>query len=187
MGFFDNMDDRPIRNRTWGESEIVGDVAPDAESIVFGVLLIGGSPTWIDDVRLEDAGAVPATSREPARPLEGRGLDNLVALTRLLGYVRHFHPSDAAASTDWDATAMSGVREVESAKDPADLAQRLEKLFRPLGPTVRVFPTGTAPSIPDDLKMTDKGQRSSPGIISATATIRTGSSRSIQAVVSVGS
>jgi hypothetical protein len=154
MGFFDNMDDRPVRNRAWGEAEIVGDVAPDAESLVFGILVLGGSPAWIDDIRLEDAGAVPATSKEPARPLTGRGLDNLVAFTRLLGYVRHFHPSDAAASADWDATAVAGVRAVESAKDPADLAQRLERLFCPLGPTVRVFPTGGAPPIPDDLKPT---------------------------------
>ena len=29
-GFFDNMDDRPVRQRDWGEAEIVGDVAPDA-------------------------------------------------------------------------------------------------------------------------------------------------------------
>ena len=152
MGFFDNMNDRPIRNRAWGESEIVGDVAPDAETIVFGVLLLGGSPAWIDDVRLEDVGAMVATANEPARPLSGRALDNLVAFTRLLGYVRHFHPSDQVASADWDATAVEGVRAIESAKDPADLARRLETLFRPLGPTVRVFPTGAELSSPDDLK-----------------------------------
>ncbi len=158
MGFFDNMGDRPVRNRAWGEAEIVGDVALDAEKIVFGVLVFGVSPVWIDDVRLEDAGAVPATAKEPARPLSGRALDNLVAFTRLLGYVRHFHPSDEAASADWDATAVAGVRAIESAKDPADLAQRLERLFRPLGPTIRVFPTGTAPSAPADLKPSEKAR-----------------------------
>ncbi len=158
MGFFDNMDDRPVRNRAWGESEIEGDVALDAEKIVFGVLVFGGGPTWIDDVRLEDAGPVLATPKEPARPLSGRGLDNLVAFTRLLGYVRHFHPSDEAASTDWDAMAVAAVRAIESAKDPADLARRLETLFRPLGPTIRVFPTGAAPSTPDDLKSSEKAR-----------------------------
>jgi C-terminal processing protease CtpA/Prc len=158
MGFFDNMDDRPVRNRAWGEYEIVGEVAPDAESIVFGALILGGAPAWIDDIRLEDAGAVPAASKEPARPLSGRGLDNLVAFTRLLGYVRHFHPSDAVDAADWDATAVAGVREVEPATDPKDLAHRLEQFFRPLGSTVRVFPTGSAPPIPDELKTTDKAK-----------------------------
>lgn len=37
-------------------------------------------------------------ANEPPRPLTARGLENLVAFTRLLGYVRHFHPGDQAAA-----------------------------------------------------------------------------------------
>src|SRR5436190_268163 len=33
---------------------------------------------------------------DPARPLTERDLANLTAFARLLGYVRHFHPSDQA-------------------------------------------------------------------------------------------
>src|SRR5215210_5836999 len=91
------------------------------------------------------------TRNEPPRPLEGRGLDNLVAFTRLLGYVRYFHPSDAAAETDWDAFAIQGVKAVEGASSPEDLARRLEELFRPIAPTVRVFPMGKAPEMPLEL------------------------------------
>jgi C-terminal processing protease CtpA/Prc len=158
MGFFDNMDDRPVRSKAWVESTIVGDVAPDAEGIVFGILLFGDGPAWVDDIRLEVTGAVPPTPKEPARPLAGRGLENLIAFTRLLGHVRHFHPSDAAASADWDAAAVAGVVEVEPAKDPADLARRLEGLFRPVGPTIRVFPTGSTCPIPDELKTSAKAK-----------------------------
>ena len=87
-----------------------------------------------------------------AQPLEGRGLDNLAAFTRLLGYVRYFHPSDAAAETDWNAFAIHGVKEVEGAGSPEELARRLQDLFGPVAPTVQVFATGQAPELPAELK-----------------------------------
>lgn len=93
--------------------------------------------------------AVPGD--EPARPLQGRGLDNLVAFSRLLGYVRYFHPSDAAAGADWNALAIHGVRQVEPAASPEELARRLQDVFAPVAPTVRVFPTGKAPATPAGL------------------------------------
>jgi len=77
---------------------------------------------------------VPVPVQEPPRPLDDRGLDNLVAFSRLLGYVRHFHPSDASAAADWEQVATDGVRAVESAPDPQHLAPRLDSLFRPLAP-----------------------------------------------------
>jgi hypothetical protein len=89
---------------------------------------------------------------EPARPLSERGLDNLVAFTRLLGDVRYFHPSDEAAAADWGSFAVAGVQRVETAPDAEALARTLEDLFRPLAPTVRVFPTGHQPPLPDALK-----------------------------------
>ena len=70
----------------------------------------------------------PDTGDETARPLEGRGLQNLIAFTRLLGYVRYFHPSDGAAAADWDSIAIDGVRTVEQARDAPDLAKALEQM-----------------------------------------------------------
>jgi len=145
VGFFDNMGDRPIADATWRDYEIVGDVAEDAEGIALGLLLIGNGRAWLDAVRLEIVGKV-GEGNEPARPLEERGLDNLIAFGRLLGYVRYFHPSDQAAATDWDRFAIDGVRAVEAAKDPAALARILERVFRPIAPSVRIFPTGKPPT-----------------------------------------
>ena len=60
--------------------------------------------------------AVPASAAAgdvPPRPLTSQGLTNLTALTRLIGYVRFFHPSDQVAglaNADWDALAMAGVQ-----------------------------------------------------------------------------
>lgn len=89
---------------------------------------------------------------EPSRPLTRQGLDNLVAFTRLLGYVRHFYPGDEAAATNWDAFAVEGIRIAETAETPADLAHKLETLFHPVAPLVRVFPGKQNPVMPPELK-----------------------------------
>lgn len=144
MGFFNNMDDRPIRSGAWQYYEIIGDIDDDATVVNIGMMLIGKGKAWLDDVSLVDLGK-PVTLAEPARPLTRRGLENLTAFTRLLGYVRHFHPSDEALATDWDVFTVEGVRIAEGAKDASDLALKLETFFRPVAPSLRVFPTGKRP------------------------------------------
>jgi C-terminal processing protease CtpA/Prc/ABC-type transport system involved in multi-copper enzyme maturation permease subunit len=140
-GFFDNMGDRPIRESKWRDYEIVGDVAKDAESIAMGLMLLGDGKAWLDAVTVESIGKT-GEGNEPPRPLKKRGLENLVALARLLGYVRYFHPSDEAAATDWNTFAIDGVRAAENARDPIELKNVLEQLLRPIAPSVRIFLTG---------------------------------------------
>lgn len=89
-------------------------------------------------------GTTPAQTMGVASPHD-RPLENLVAFTRLLGYLRHFHPSDEAAAADWEGFAIRGVRAVEGAQDADDLVQRLQALFQPMAPTVRIFRTGEQP------------------------------------------
>lgn len=93
------------------------------------------------------AAAFAATGDVPPRPLTAQGLTNLTALTRLIGYVRFFHPSDQVAglaNADWDALAMAGVERVEAARDPRELAAALSGLFTGIAPTVRVLPFSTS-------------------------------------------
>lgn len=146
-GFFNNMSDRPITSSSWAFYEITGDVANDAESINVGCMLVGVGKAYIDaaSIQLSDTQDTPL---EKPRALTPKGLENLVAFTKLYGYVRHFHPSDAVEKADWNAYAMAGIPAVEEASSPADLAARLQKFFAPLAPTVRVFPTGARPATP---------------------------------------
>jgi len=148
QGFFDNMGNRPITSSSWAFYEIAGTVAEDAENITFGLLLAGGGSAYLDAVSLEIGDATPTEPVDPPKALTDRGLQNLVAFTKLYGYIRHFHPSDAVEKADWDAYAMAGVKAAEDAKDPADLAQRLQTLFAPIAPSVRVFVTGNKPTTP---------------------------------------
>jgi C-terminal processing protease CtpA/Prc len=101
-------------------------------AILLGWLLLGPVPP-----------ASAAAGDVPPRPLTSQGLTNLTALTRLIGYVRFFHPSDQAAglaNADWDALAMAGVERVEAARDPRELAAALSTLLPEIAPTVRVLP-----------------------------------------------
>ncbi|HYE03305.1 MAG TPA: S41 family peptidase [Phycisphaerales bacterium] len=162
VGFFDNMSDRPIQGPPdWNRYEIVGDVAPDAQTINLGVLLVG-APTaaklgvrparaYIDDVWFEVLGETPTTDRAPA-PLSERGLENLTALARLVGYVRFFHPTDAVAATDWDAFTIAAIEQVEPAGSAAELRDALRRLFEPIAPLMVIAteqeplaPPGAAP------------------------------------------
>jgi hypothetical protein len=144
--FLDNMDDRPITSQEWRHYEIVADVPKEAARILFGAYLTGVGRAWLDDGSFE---VVPRTETtvapEAPKAISRRGVVNLLAFARLFGYVRHFHPSDEAAGTDWEAFAIAGVRAVESSPDGAVLTQRLAELFRPIAPSIIVIPSGTAP------------------------------------------
>jgi hypothetical protein len=143
-GHSDDMADRTIRHKEWKEHHVVIDVAADAERLEVGFLLTSPGKAWFDDAALEVIGRAGA-GNEPPRPLAGRGRDNLVALARLLGVVRYFHPSDGVAAADWGRFAVEAIPVVEPARSPEDLAARLTELFAPLAPAVQVFPVGQAP------------------------------------------
>jgi hypothetical protein len=154
-GFFDDMADRPIDSSRWQVYEIVGDVAADATRIGLGLTVHGDGRAWIDAGAFDLLG--PAGAGEaPPRPLTERALTSLVAFARLLGYVRYFHPSDQAAAADWGAFAAAAVAELDlsgppppAQRDGAGLAAALQRLFVPLAPTLRVYPTGSRPPAPD--------------------------------------
>lgn len=101
---------------------------------------------------LSTAPALAAPGIEPPRPLTEQGIQNLTAFTRLLGYIRFFHPSDQAAAADWNQIAIAGVQDLERAANPDDLAWRLEDFFRPVAPTLRVYRDGERPALPEELR-----------------------------------
>jgi hypothetical protein len=150
-GAFDNMSNRPITAQAWADYSITVDVAGDAQRITLGLMTYDGATAWWDNVRVEVLGEFQ-TLTEPPRPLSETGLSNLVAFTRLLGYVRYFHPSDRAGANDWLPFIVAALPQVEGADGPAALATRLEAVFRPVAPTVRVFETGKEPAWPPELQ-----------------------------------
>jgi C-terminal processing protease CtpA/Prc len=146
MGFFDNMMARPITQTDWQHYQIDGFIHPDAEKIYVGLLVYSGKAVF-DDVTLEVTGEFPPVQEEPARPMTDPGLANLTAFTRLYGIVRHFHPSDESGNADWNRFVIDGVRRVEAAGTPGELAALLQRTFEPVAPSVMVY-AGADPPLP---------------------------------------
>lgn len=78
-------------------------------------------------------------------PEPSREVQSLRAFAKMYGYARFFHPSDEAASIDWDRFAVLGVIRIREVSSPEDLLPAMERLFLPLAPTVQIYPTGHAP------------------------------------------
>lgn len=73
---------------------------------------------------------------------------NLVAFARLYGYVRFFHPTDAAHDADWRGLAVLGVEEVRDAQNVGELRERLDALLTPLAPSMQLWVHGDTPPAP---------------------------------------
>ena len=72
------------------------------------------------------------------RPLSARALDNLVAFTRLTGYVRFFYPGDSVLTMNWDEFVVRGVRAAEMAPTTDSLVKTLRVLFARVAPEVQI-------------------------------------------------
>lgn len=92
FGFFDNMQDRPVRDTTWREYVIEGPIASDAIRIAFGALSVGAMSADVDaiDISVRTGGGawtplvIPDANFE-ASPDGGRsawGQSSLVGVTR---------------------------------------------------------------------------------------------------------
>ncbi len=149
--YFDNMSDRPIRSSEWAYYAIEAPVASDVSNVVFGVFLATPGEVWFDDVTLDVIGELRSEPAEEPRPLSDEGIENIAAFAKLAGYIRYFHPSDQAAEADWDTFLINGVRRIESAGSPQDLAGELQSIFDPLAPTVRVHVEGANVPTPPEL------------------------------------
>jgi C-terminal processing protease CtpA/Prc len=79
IGFFDNMDDRPITGGTWQRYQVQGKVDDDAILISFGGMVKGAGKAWIDDFRVEVEG--PPGTWSPL-PLDNAGFEAQVADAR---------------------------------------------------------------------------------------------------------
>ncbi|MBI4877080.1 MAG: hypothetical protein HY822_20785 [Acidobacteria bacterium] len=124
----------------------------DSAQIYFGVIIHGSGRVWVDDVTLETTGQVRVDAPEPARPLSDTGLANLVAFAKVFGYARHFNPSDQVAAADWETIAAEGARLAEEAVNRQELAERIQSVFNPIAPTIRIYPEGSRPELPAELR-----------------------------------
>jgi erythromycin esterase len=157
MGFFDNMQDRPVRpnpagsNKGWAVYEIAGPVDPAATQIYFGVLVQGKARAWIDQASLSaeappglDPQARPTFSalyqRLDAAQSSGGRLDDLLALALptatvsgagfrvpLADFFREQHQQLATSATT--ATVHTELLSLTVSGDEATVATRTDALL----------------------------------------------------------
>lgn len=65
-------------------------------------------------------------------------VNNLEAFAKLYGYIKYFHPSDEAASVDWNKLAVYGSNAVLAAKSEKDLVVALNQIFKPVASSVLI-------------------------------------------------
>lgn len=110
--------------------------------VAVGLVLLAGALTltytYRDALGLSEAGTAEQ-------------VENLHVFATLYGYVRYFHPSDAAADTDWETFATYGAQKVKDATSQAELRSDLETLFKPIAPTVQLYRTDDEPPSPADV------------------------------------
>lgn len=63
--------------------------------------------------------------------------DYLYSFAKTYGYVKYFHPSDEAFDIDWNRFAVYGTTEVMKCRSTNELIQTLNKLFKPIAPSIK--------------------------------------------------
>jgi C-terminal processing protease CtpA/Prc len=66
-------------------------------------------------------------------------IHNLRVFAKLYGYVRFFHPSDEASRINWQKFAIYGAEKVKNVKTNQELKVVLQKLFKPIAPTIQIL------------------------------------------------
>lgn len=75
-----------------------------------------------------------------------REVKNLIAFSKIYGYVKYFHPSDEAREINWDKFAIHGVKTVKNARNQKELKESLDSLFSPVAPTLSISPDAPSKS-----------------------------------------
>lgn len=68
-----------------------------------------------------------------------KSLEYHKTFAKAYGYVKYFHPSDEAASIDWDKFAIYGASQVEKCESDEEFLEALKTLFEPIAPSVKFY------------------------------------------------
>lgn len=128
----------------WQPLQLAVDIPADARNLGVWFSQTDAGEVRLDDLRFAVVGAA-GEGDLPPRPITPRGLSNLMALARLYGAIRYFHPSVEAAQADWDRLLIEAIEPVEQARDARELAERLTAVFQPVAPSATIAAGERAP------------------------------------------
>lgn len=137
-GFFDWMQDNPIRTKEWSYFEIAGLVDEDANEMNFGLLLMGNGKAWIDKASITFF-MKELPNYDSAYDISKKSLENLSALFKLFGFVRFFYPNDEYSAMDWEQFLLKAIPFIEKSNTSDELLSNLKKLFSPIAPELIIY------------------------------------------------
>ena len=124
-GFFDNMQDRPIDSPAWRMYEITGEVAEDANAVVYGALLAGAGRMWVDSVTIEVLAPPDTADLPPPSPAA------LAYLESALGIMEH--NSVNRSHVDWPALRSRARARIAGAERPDQTYGAIRQALTELG------------------------------------------------------
>lgn len=143
-GAFVQMEDNPIVSNEWHFYEVKATIDEYADIVNFGLLLFGTGTAWIDDGSFEIL-VLDSSSIEKPRPLNDISTQYLTAFAKLYGYVCFFHPSDEVKKNDWQKLTLNGIDVIEKVKSKEEAIEKLNEIFKPVAPSMEIFPTPSKP------------------------------------------
>ena len=72
-------------------------------------------------------------------------VNNQKTFAKVYGYVKYFHPSDEASQINWAKFSAFGANEIDKCRSEEQLARTLNKLFKPIAPTVKFTMSNESP------------------------------------------
>lgn len=106
------------------------DVPGDATALKIELQVNGDAEAWFESPQLSTT-----TASTPRRPLTDDTRSALRSFAQLVGYLRFFHPSDAAARLDWPGFEADVVRRLLSTQGRTGLRDVLRDVVATVAPT----------------------------------------------------
>lgn len=124
---------RKVNSEPWTSIHTIMDVASNATSGELVLSLRGPGRAWFDDVEVTAVGVspLPASVR-----LSDQQVADLVTFTRAAALIRYLHPSDQAATLDWNELFPSAIDRLLRRDPQKPLIAHLQEMFSTISPTV---------------------------------------------------
>jgi hypothetical protein len=168
----ENMQSQQVKGtHDWAQYRITLPINPQAQQLLFGVLVSGTGTVWADDLELlVDGKPITEASPMPPRPglptnhefdsgsrivlnsLTPTQISNLVTLARVWGMLKYHHPTVTSGQRHWDFDLLRILPAVLAAPDRAHGNDALLAWIDKLGPIPPCSPCVPAPSGDLDIK-----------------------------------
>jgi hypothetical protein len=128
-----SVSSRKVNSGSWRSIHTVIDVPASAASGELFLTLHGSGRAWFDDVEVTTVDTPPTSI--PNR-LSAQQVTDLVTFTRAAALIRYLHPSDEAATLDWNSFFPAAIARLLQRDPQRPLRFYLQELFSAISPTV---------------------------------------------------